>query len=989
MFFRRRATSFLVALAALCFLSLGGFVERARAAEAGARPEWIAAADPAETVIFTKSFQAEQGVERAALRFAADFCWASVQVDDTLVLTIDAYCPTQDLDVTYALRRGANRLKIMVLPKPGPTAIAVSLVIQGTDGKRTEIVSDESWSAKPVGAIGKDAERLVVRGAVRPELWGLDRRDASVSPLENYEQWRIAKAGEHEPTQRFYAPPGFEVSLVRTAKPDEGSWIALAFDPQGRALVSREDQGFLRFTLDDERKSAVTTEAIAGELRECRGLLYAHDRLYANVNKSKGLYSLEIDDRGRVRNQKLLREFPGEVGHGRNDIALGRDGGIYAIMGDSVQQPTEEIVDRTSPLRESRRLMAAGKPQRKEAFVVHADADGKRWEFVCTGLRNPYGIAVHPSGDLFTYDADNEFDMGTPWYRPTRIVQLAVGGDYGYRAAGDKRRPNFVDRPDNAQPLIDVGRGSPTAAMFGTDLKFPAEYRRAMFALDWTYGRVLAVHVAPRGCGYRASLETFLQGRPLNVTDIAAGPDGAMYLITGGRKTQSALYRVAYTGAKEATAEESAHERACAEFAAKRRAVLDDLNSADGAAVVAEASKLLGDPDPQLRYAARIALERLPAAKLEIDAADPVATSTAAMIDVHRADAEDVGELLSQLLKTPGDELGLAERLVLVSLYDQLFALDADAVAAKRDDLAKQFAVCWPDPTDRDRWVTPYGDESEFRRRLVFFLAKVNAPNIVEHALPLFLSESQADRIAALSALSTVKNGWKLDARRMFFAALNDGGRFIGGQGMPGFLDQIRSDAAATLSADDRKQLAEVLALPKPVDEPLPPKRKPVKKWTLAELAQLAGDAKAGGDAERGAVVFRDALCSRCHRAGLSGPAVGPELTFVARRFSRNDILQSIVLPSASVAEQYRTSEIETTDGQMLVGRVVAEGDYRSEKLLINTDALRPSQVREVDKKQITEHRLLPTSPMPEGLLDTFTADEIRDLLAFLERGAK
>ncbi len=88
---------------------------------------------------------------------------------------------------------------------------------------------------------------------------------------------------------------------------------------------------------------------------------------------------------------------------------------FYAIFGDSIDAPAAPIVDRTSPLRESRR----GKPQ-KEGFVIGADADFKNCELYCTGLRNPYGIACHPSGELFTYDADNEYDMGLPWYRPTR-----------------------------------------------------------------------------------------------------------------------------------------------------------------------------------------------------------------------------------------------------------------------------------------------------------------------------------------------------------------------------------------------------------------------------------------------------------------------------------------------------------------------------------------------------------------------------------------
>ena len=42
-----------------------------------------------------------------------------------------------------------------------------------------------------------------------------------------------------------------------------------------------------------------------------------------------------------------------------------------------------------------------------------------------------------------------------------------------------------------------------------------------------------------RGAGYAGVPEMFLQGRPLNVTDLAFGPDGAMYFITGGRRTKA------------------------------------------------------------------------------------------------------------------------------------------------------------------------------------------------------------------------------------------------------------------------------------------------------------------------------------------------------------------------------------------------------------------------------------------------------------------
>jgi len=120
----------------------------------------------------------------------------------------------------------------------------------------------------------------------------------------------------------------------------------------------------------------------------------------------------------------------------------------------------------------------------------------------------------------------------------------------------------------------------------------------------------------------------------------------------------------------------------------------------------------------------------------------------------------------------------------------------------------------------------------------------------------------------------------------------------------------------------------------------------------------------------------------------LRGPAIGPALTHVTGRFSRRDILESILTPSKVVAENYRNIQVLATDGRVIVGRVLAEGDYRSEKLRIATDPLRPAAVVELSKREIDQVRESESSPMPQGLLDSFGQAEVLDLLAFLLAGA-
>ncbi len=132
--------------------------------------------------------------------------------------------------------------------------------------------------------------------------------------------------------------------------------------------------------------------------------------------------------------------------------------------------------------------------------------------------------------------------------------------------------------------------------------------------------------------------------------------------------------------------------------------------------------------------------------------------------------------------------------------------------------------------------------------------------------------------------------------------------------------------------------------------------------------------------------MFRAALCSRCQRAGQTGGVIGPDLTSVVARFGRRDILWSILEPSRVVDEKYRSEQIVTVDGRVIVGRIVADGNYRSTKLRVLTDPLRPGQTVEIDKNDIAAHQFLLQSPMSSGLLDSFTPSEIGDLLTFLEQ---
>ena len=154
-----------------------------------------------------------------------------------------------------------------------------------------------------------------------------------------------------------------------------------------------------------------------------------------------------------------------------------------------------------------------------------------------------------------------------------------------------------------------------------------------------------------------------------------------------------------------------------------------------------------------------------------------------------------------------------------------------------------------------------------------------------------------------------------------------------------------------------------------------------VKEWTLDELTPALETGMKGRDYDRGRVLFAAAKCFACHRYNDEGGGLGPDLSGVAGRFSTRDLLESIVVPSKTISDQYESVTVATTDGRVVTGRIV---NLHGDNLKINTDMLDPSKMTNVPRSQIEEIKRSPVSMMPVGLLNTMNKDEILDLFAYL-----
>ena len=235
-------------------------------------------------------------------------------------------------------------------------------------------------------------------------------------------------------------------------------------------------------------------------------------------------------------------------------LVLGPDGLIYVMLGNHTQldgeyesgSPHRNFYegDLLTPQYEDPGGHAVG-IKAPGGTVIRTDTEGSGVQIVAGGLRNPYDLAFNREGDLFMHDADMESDEGMTWYRPTRLCHVIPGGEYGWRSGWSKWPDYYVD---SLPPVLETGRGSPAGIVAYNHFMFPARYHGAIFTADWSQGRILAVKLKQNGASYTASSEVFLEGNPLNVTDLDVGPDGWLYFVTGGRGTSGGIYRVTWKG---------------------------------------------------------------------------------------------------------------------------------------------------------------------------------------------------------------------------------------------------------------------------------------------------------------------------------------------------------------------------------------------------------------------------------------------------------
>jgi putative heme-binding domain-containing protein len=981
-------------------------------------PQWIwdEQAGNDEELFFRRKFSVTGRPKSASLAISCDN-GCRVYLGGERILTSRDWAAVRIVDVTTMVKPGDNVLAVHGWNEGGPAGLCAWLTWVDQDGSRHHVVSDTSWRVAAEDPDGWDASEFDASGwsgatalaALGSGVWG-----ASM-PADAFDE--VLESDEPRPAQpapELQLPAGFSAVRLFDVPRSMGSWVVICSAPDGSLYASDQGRGLFRIVpADADDPSAVSTiQRIDVDLPGCQGLCWAFDSLYAVANVGKpGLYRLrDRDGDGVVEDVELLRALPGSGEHGPHAIEPDPDGKHLLVLCGNHVKVTELVRSRVpqnwaedrllprmdDPRGHARGIMAPG------GYLCRVDPDGQEWEMICAGFRNAYDLGVQPyTGEIFVYDADMEWDMGTPWYRPTRVLHCVSGADYGWRH-GSGKWPAYA--ADSLPAVADIGPGSPTGVLF-PDTPYGGDRRTRLLCADWTFGLVHELDLQRSGASFIGRPQTFAAATPLPVADVCMGHDGRLYLVAGGRGIRSTLYRIT---SYQPAAEEQALFHDDSEMAALRglRLTLEEYHGREDDAALSVAWQHLGHEDVFIRHAARIAVESQPVAtwrqRASAEKRSTWSRLTALLALCRQGGETDLGGVLDSVADVAWEGATHQQRLAVLRVYELAF------VRLGRPDALRQAAVA-----ARLGAVFP-GDHEDINRELCALLAFLDDPGLLDAAVPLLaeLRPSSAPEWAVVAsrndrygqsitamleamppigqlgiadALRTVHRGWTLEQRRDWFSFLAAARTRKGGASYDGYLKRMIDLSWEGCAEAERAHLAELVG--KAREEPAPfvarQPEGPGRAWQLDEAVAYSRTGLVGRDFEAGRNHFHAVGCASCHRFAGEGGAHGPDLTSLGGKFSARDVLEAIIDPSKVVSDQYAGAVLQRQDGSNLFGRVVRTQEASFDGYVVVPASAHAEEVR-VEAKDVVKIEPSAISPMPAALIDRLNPQEMLDLLAFL-----
>ncbi len=832
----------------------------------------------------------------------------------------------------------------------------------------------------------------------------------------------------------FTIPKDFVLeTLYHPSQHEQGSWVALAEGPDNLFYACDQHGKIYSFKMPeiDQPLRDQDVKPLDLEIGEAHGLFWAFDGLYVAVNKrwddeipdskekASGVYRItDSNGDGTLDKIDMLLKLEGEGEHGPHSFVLAPDGKhLYFIAGNHTLLP--ENVKNNSRVPNNwgednlftPYLDARGHANDIKApggWIAKFDPQGANWELISSGYRNPFDLAFNQDGELFAYDADMEWDIGMPWYRPTRICHVTSGSEYGWRT-GSGKWPAYY--PDNLPAVINLEQGSPTAVLSGAKLNFPARYRNGLLVMDWSFGTVYFIDLKEDGSSYTAEREEFLSGTPLPLTDMIAGSDGNLYFATGGRGLDSHLYRLRYSG-EAGTEEVQQGDNSSKTLRALRKEIEQYHAVVDGKAIPL-AWDNLNHPDRFIRYASRVALEHQPAADWEssyFSEEDPVKLIEGGIALAHQGDKKLQGRIIEKLDTIDWDSLSEPQQIDLLRTYSLL-----GIRMGLPDDSHRKMAI---------RKIAPHfpNSSNDLTREMGQVLLFLRADGVTEELVELLLKHTRektvindqmlseetslrseqygplireviekmppSEAIYYGALLSHADFGWTPTLREKYFQWFYDVLSAKGGMSFKAGMENVRLTAMTHVPDNMKEKLQELSGVYSPETSvaELPEPIGPGGSYSGSEMSDIVwgGLDTYKGSLADGERAYQAGMCILCHRFRGEGGAAGPDLTQIHNKFNNYDLLFAIYSPNDEISDQYAFTLLHLDNEKKIAGKILSEA---GDSITLMPNPFNTTYTIKVAKEQVVKQELSPVSPMPPGLMNRLNKQEIADLFAYLISG--
>lgn len=719
------------------------------------------------------------------------------------------------------------------------------------------------------------------------------------------------------------------------------------------AELQNQTRGCRISVLRDADKDGVyeAVKVFAENLVPSMGLVWREGKLY--VADPPDLIALQdTDGDGRADKRTVILTGFGHTDNGSlHGLTFGPDGWLYMTTG----QPDGYKLKRADG------TFVEG----KSGALIRCRADGSGVEVLCRGFENLVEIVFMPGGEMV--GTDNWFRLPEEGVRDA-LVHLLPGGVYPLNAHTKTESALFFS--GETLPAIQL---YPAVAFSGlmrhSGKNFPRKSPNDLLSAQFNTRKVVWHDLYRRGSTFATADVDFVStdDPDFHPSDVLEDHDGSILIVDTGswyvhhcptgriRRTAAlgGIYRVTYTGRPVPGLARPAPWPVRDEFA--RHQFVHELHkTADRPGLL----RMLTDQDPERRRAALIVLDQAPHHALPFEAAfaalkdedESLRRAALASFRKHRdwlpravAHVKEnlSAELAELLISEP--EIQRAMRAVIE---------DAQQPIERRISLLE---VAERHPGEGWRATAENLLVSKSERLIAAALRLQIAREPALSALAGDVSLSDAIRLEALRQMKPARRIAHADFVLACVAPTNDAA--------------TRLAAAALLSPEQRERFK---------DDPLiSPRGAPVDEKALSDLEPLLQ----GGDENRGQQLYLGkAGCSACHRVGKTGGVIGPDLTRIGAIRSGRDLIESLAAPSATFAQGYEPLAVELNSGERLNGMRVRQLD----DAFVLRDAsgaetrLQPGQIKNVVRGEV--------SIMPDGLLSGLTREEIRDLLAYLQK---